>query len=143
MEIFYDNLSLKTAFKPKIYFRYNRCGLLNILKMLRGGIPYFGCCMGFHCDIKKYYLPFLDKNISHDIWLSLLGNYLNQIAHIENIVLYRRIHGNNITTSKRSFFAKTKTRFDWTILIFRIWIKFFYNDTFSSFSNHKKFPTHE
>jgi len=99
--------------------KYNRTGILNIIQMMKGGIPYFGCCMGFRKEFVKYYLPFPDPSVSHDIWLAIVSNFRGEIFHISDIVSHRRLHDTNITIASRSLVKKIGTRLRWLRLLLR------------------------
>lgn len=104
---------------PSLSEKHNRSSVKNLLTMFKGGIPYFGCCMAFKSEFKPSLLRCADEKISHDIMIALLGNKKNEIFHISDEVLTRRIHGNNLTSSNRSFVAKVKTRVDWFLFLLR------------------------
>ena len=82
----------------------------NIYKIFSGEMYYYGCCMAFRRKLIPIILPFPKFIESHDLWLGKIGNVLNSIIHVEDILLYRRIHGNNVSVVKRSFFRKFVSR---------------------------------
>jgi len=117
IETFSLDVACREVFKPSLQEKHNRAGWKNVLRMLIGGIPYFGCCMLIE---KKYcfkVFPLLASNISHDIQIALKSNIDNEIYHIEDTVIYRREHDTNVTDTNRTFFQKLITRLQWLNLI--------------------------
>lgn len=93
----------------------------NLLDIFFGrNVPYFGCSMLLSKEIKPYLLPFYSKKISHDIWITFVASRYSFISHLEEIVTFRRIHGNNLTNSGRGFFAKLRTRYMWSLALLNI-----------------------
>ena len=108
----------------KVSLRANKRNLKKIISVLLGiGTPYFGCCMAFKKDFISKIIPFPSVVESHDIWIALNGNYYNQILHIENIVLYRRLHDNNLTKDNRSTYFKIRSRIKRLISIIIIYLR--------------------
>lgn len=84
----------------------------NVISMLRGTIPYFGCAMGFDARIRNIYLPIPSYMEGHDLWLGLVGNCLGHMRHLEAPTVMRRIHGGNLTPIRRRSLGKViATRF--------------------------------
>ena len=72
--------------------------LANIVGVMVGYRPYYGCAMGFRRDFADVVLPmpsFLYE--SHDLWMALAGNLAGEMTHLEEPVLYRRLHEDNET----------------------------------------------
>lgn len=72
--------------------------LANIAGVMVGYRPYYGCAMGFRRDFADVVLPmpkFLYE--SHDLWMALAGNLAGEMTHLEEPVLYRRLHEDNET----------------------------------------------
>lgn len=93
----------------------------NILDTFVGrSVPYFGCAMLLSKKLKSYIIPFHSKVISHDIWISFVANRRCSVAHLNDVVTLRRVHGGNLTRSNRSLFDKLKTRFIWSLAILKI-----------------------
>ena len=72
--------------------------LANIAGVMVGYRPYYGCAMGFRRDFADVVLPmpaFLYE--SHDLWMALAGNLAREMTHLEEPVLYRRLHEDNET----------------------------------------------
>lgn len=93
----------------------------NIFDMFVGrAVPYYGSAMLLSKDLKSHALPFFSQKISHDIWIAFLANKLNSVSHLTDVVSFRRIHGDNVTNSNRSFFDKIKTRYLWSLGLLNI-----------------------
>lgn len=71
----------------------------NLLGILIGYRPYYGCAMGFRRDFAGIVLPmplFLIE--SHDLWIAIAGNVAGEMTHLADPpVLYRRLHEGNET----------------------------------------------
>lgn len=73
----------------------------NILGILLGDRPYYGCAMGLRRSVLPLVLPlpsFLHE--SHDLWLALAGNVQGSITHLEVRSLDRRLHDSNQTPDR-------------------------------------------
>lgn len=93
----------------------------NVFDMFVGrAVPYYGSAMLLSKDFKSHALPFFSQKISHDIWIAFLANKLNSVSHLTDVVSFRRIHGDNVTNSNRSFFDKIKTRYLWSLGLLNI-----------------------
>ena len=68
---------------------------------------YLGCCMAFHRDMLKVFLPFPKKIEAHDIWLGLLSELNGGVEYIPKPYIKYRRHENNYSTvgskSKKTF----------------------------------------
>lgn len=82
----------------------------NIIKIFIGKSKYFGCCMAFNKKINNTILPFPKYIESHDLWIAMAANVLKKNVHIEEIVLERRIHSNNLSLASRKFSRKIFSR---------------------------------
>lgn len=72
--------------------------IANIVGVLVGYRPYYGCAMGFRRDFADVVLPmpsFLYE--SHDLWMALAGNLAGEMTHLEEPTLFRRLHEENET----------------------------------------------
>ncbi|MBS4063750.1 MAG: glycosyltransferase [Chitinophagaceae bacterium] len=100
--------------------------IVNLFRIFNGTAPYYGCTMAFSKDLKSLILPF-PKNIeSHDLWIAKCAIIINRIMHIEEPILYRRIHGGNASIVSRKLTAKIYSRiifFTSIIIIFKRIIK--------------------
>ena len=55
-------------------------------------------------------LPIPSYVESHDLWMAIAANMTKSNLHIEEKLLIRRIHSNNVTDQNRPFFAKLNAR---------------------------------
>jgi len=78
-------------------YEYNK----NLLKIIMGKLPYFGCAMAFKKEFKCILLPFPKFVEAHDLYLAIAANILKKNNHLSNITLYHRIHSSNKTPKKR------------------------------------------
>lgn len=71
---------------------------------------YYGCCMAFRNELKKYIFPFPKLIYMHDQWIGLIGEVIGKSIFIEDdLILYRR-HANNVTKKKNKFVVKLYRR---------------------------------
>ncbi len=73
----------------------------NVLGILAGNRPYYGCAMALrreHLDVVLPFPDYLDE--SHDLWIALSGNLAGSITHLEIRSLERRLHGDNQTPDR-------------------------------------------
>lgn len=72
--------------------------LRNILGILVGYRPYYGCGMAMTRNMAATFTPVPTYlNESHDLWLALCGNARKSIVHLEAPTLHRRLHSENVT----------------------------------------------
>jgi hypothetical protein len=72
--------------------------MANVLGILAGLKPYYGCAMGVRRDALATVLPFPPHLVeSHDLWLAMYGNLAGTIAHLDLRSLERRLHDDNAT----------------------------------------------
>ncbi|WP_425956314.1 glycosyltransferase [Xylanimonas sp. McL0601] len=75
--------------------------LRNVLGILAGNRPYYGCAMAVRRDALKLVLPFPEFLVeSHDLWLALAGNLSHSMRHLELRSIERRLHGENQTPNR-------------------------------------------
>lgn len=75
--------------------------LANVMGVLAGSRPYYGCAMGVRRDALAAVLPFPDFLAeSHDLWLALYGNLAGSIVHLDEPTLERRVHESNATPDR-------------------------------------------
>ncbi len=78
----------------------------NILKS-----RYSGCCMAFTKEMAKKILPIPKDIDAYDRWIGCIGEFMGKIAYEESVLLYHRLHGENVTpVSTRSIGIIIKTR---------------------------------
>lgn len=82
----------------------------NILRIFTGKAYYYGCAMAFRRELRKVILPFPTYIESHDLWIAMAANLLKSNAHLEQIVLKRRIHGKNASVLQRPLKEKLFSR---------------------------------
>ncbi len=77
-------------------YRIGDSKLKNILKP-----RYSGCCTAFTADMAKKILPIPQKIDAYDHWIGTVGEFMGKIYYEEKVLLYHRLHGNNVTPDKR------------------------------------------
>lgn len=82
----------------------------NIVSIFLGKKDYYGCAMAFKHNFLKLILPIPTFVESHDLWIAIAGNMIKSNLHLEEQLLIRRIHSNNVTDQNRLFFAKLNAR---------------------------------
>ena len=82
----------------------------NILRIFTGKAYYYGCAMAFRRELRKVILPFPAYIESHDLWIAMAANMLKSNAHLEEVVLERRIHGKNASVVQRKLWKKIYSR---------------------------------
>lgn len=82
----------------------------NIWEIFSGKIGYFGCAMAVRRDFLPTIVPFPPHVESHDLWIAMASNLAGRNVHVDEAVLYRRIHGSNLSYVKRPFIAKMYSR---------------------------------
>jgi glycosyltransferase involved in cell wall biosynthesis len=72
--------------------------LANLVGVLAGQRPYYGCAMAVRRDALDLALPFPPwLTESHDLWLAIYGNLARSIAHVQEPTVLRRLHADNQT----------------------------------------------
>jgi glycosyltransferase involved in cell wall biosynthesis len=70
----------------------------NLLGILVGYRPYFGCGMAMRRSAVPRFVPIPPYvRESHDLWLAISANVAGDLAHLDEPTLARRIHGGNAT----------------------------------------------
>ncbi len=91
------------------FFTMHRIGdgkLKNFLKP-----RYSGCCTAFTKEMAKKILPIPSSIDAYDHWVGTIGEDMGKIAYEDSILLYHRLHGENVTpTSARSLSTIFKAR---------------------------------
>jgi len=82
----------------------------NILRIFTGQAFYYGCNMAFSRELTQLALPIPGYVESHDLWLAMAANLAGANLHLGEVLLYRRIHGANVTSSTRPLWRKLKSR---------------------------------
>lgn len=75
--------------------------MVNLLGIVAGLRPYYGCAMGVRRDALATVLPFPAHLVeSHDLWLAMYGNLTGSITHLDRRTVARRLHDDNATPSR-------------------------------------------
>ncbi|MGI9823123.1 glycosyltransferase [Agromyces sp. Marseille-Q5079] len=73
----------------------------NVLRIMLGDAPYFGCTMGVRREALPLLTPFPDfLTESHDLWIAIAANEARSIVHVEQPTLRRRVHESNASTPR-------------------------------------------
>ncbi len=81
----------------------SRHPLRMIVRLAGSQAPYYGSAMAIHRDLLPTALPLPQSAYElHDGWLALIGLMSHSIAHVEQVVVHRRIHADNTTGTPRS-----------------------------------------
>lgn len=71
----------------------------NLLRVLLGDVPYYGCAMGIRREALERVLPmpaWLTE--SHDLWIATVANVDRDIAHVAEPTVRRRVHATNASS---------------------------------------------
>jgi glycosyltransferase involved in cell wall biosynthesis len=98
----------------------SRKTLKNLFKIFLGKGAYCGCAMAFRRELLNIILPFPDYIESHDLWIAKASILQKKSYHLEDIVLYRRIHGSNASIIQRPLIMKIWSRFIFFISIINL-----------------------
>jgi glycosyltransferase involved in cell wall biosynthesis len=75
--------------------------LRNVLGVLIGNMPYYGCAMGVRRSALGHVLPFPPLlTESHDLWIALYGNLDGRMRHLELRSVRRRYHADNASPDR-------------------------------------------
>jgi glycosyltransferase involved in cell wall biosynthesis len=73
----------------------------NVVAILAGSMPYYGCAMGVRREALETLLPFPPfLNESHDLWIALSGNVAGRMSHLGRRTVARRYHEANQTPNR-------------------------------------------
>lgn len=87
-------------------YRIGNGKLRNILKS-----RYSGCCMAFSREMKEKIMPMPMDIDAYDRWIGTVGEFLGKIAYDDRVLLYHRLHGDNVTPeSSRSVGVIVRSR---------------------------------
>lgn len=100
--------------------------LTNILGIFLGRRPYYGCTMAFRGHFRDQLLPIPGFVESHDLWIALAANLESEIHHLEDSVLQKRTHANNVSSRQRRalpivFISRLRLLASVFILLWRAW----------------------
>lgn len=84
----------------------------NVLGILAGNRPYFGCAMALTRRAAEQVRPFPGfLHESHDLWIALDRNLRGRVRHVPERVVLRRYHDDNASTEKpRGVVAALRSR---------------------------------
>jgi len=86
----------------------------------------WGCATAFRYSLRNSLTPFPVKVYSHDHWLAITAPLYGSILLMNDILLYRRLHNNNLTPpTRRKIFLILKSRFILIYLLFVIFYRYF------------------
>ena len=72
---------------------------------------YSGCCTAFTKEMATHILPIPQDIDAYDHWIGTIGEFYGKIAYLNQILLFHRIHGENVTPqSTRSLVTVVKAR---------------------------------
>lgn len=86
-------------------FRIGNGLIRNILKS-----RYSGCCMAFTKAMARKILPIPDGVGMYDRWIGTVGELMGNICYNDQVLLYHRLHGDNVTASVRAVNVIVKER---------------------------------
>lgn len=62
---------------------------------------YSGCCMAIRRSALRYLIPMPTTVINYDHWIGMACELFGGIEYMDEVLLKHRLHGNNVTTSRR------------------------------------------
>lgn len=89
----------------------------NIINVFLGNVDYYGCCMAMTNRFAKTYLPFPRFIESHDIYYGMVANIKGLNVHSDDVVVFRRIHSNNVTQYDRPLYLRIKSRIVFSLIL--------------------------
>lgn len=108
---------------PLLRSRDSTHHIRNLMGILVGFRPYFGCGMAMRRDALPRFVPIPPYvRESHDLWLAIGANVAGDLVHLDEPTLYRRIHGGNATPEGwRSLSKIVRARVMFVRLIAEAW----------------------
>lgn len=73
---------------------------------------YSGCCMAFTTKAKKLILPMPESVINYDHWVGMVCELFGSVVFVDDVLLRHRLHGGNVTTSRRTIRIVAQQRFN-------------------------------
>jgi glycosyltransferase involved in cell wall biosynthesis len=95
----YDSNNRLVKYKFKAHF-------FTFIDLFLGRLPILGCVMCFPSFFMKFLLPFPKYVLAHDIYLFQLFLVLNRYRFVPVLVLFHRLHSNNVTPRSRRSLSK-------------------------------------
>ena len=84
---------------------------------------YSGCCTVFSREFAQVILPIPRGVGAYDHWIGMTGELIGKVIFLDKILLYHRIHGNNVTPTRRrplKVIAKARVNLAYSLLIRKI-----------------------
>lgn len=81
------------------FFQMYRIGNGKIRNLLKP--RYSGCCIAFSRSMAEKILPIPIDIDAYDHWVGTMGEFCGKIDYEEQILLYHRLHENNVTVQRR------------------------------------------
>lgn len=73
----------------------------NVVRVLIGDAPYYGCAMAIRSEFRDVALPFPEYLVeSHDLWIAVSANVNRTMRHVEDVTILRRLHDSNASPAK-------------------------------------------
>ncbi|SER35405.1 glycosyltransferase [Parafannyhessea umbonata] len=73
---------------------------------------YSGCCMAFPQASKRLIMPMPEDVINYDHWVGMVCEALGSVTFMDDVYLRHRLHGDNVTTSRRALGVIARQRFN-------------------------------
>lgn len=105
--IFQENINVTERTKLD-YFRDRKYGLDNFCT---------GCCMGFRRSFLELSMPIPSEGYAHDVWLSDVGSILESKVIVDEVTMYYRRHGANVSDHISSSINKVSRYAELSLLI--------------------------
>lgn len=91
-----------------------------LIRLYLGKAKYFGCAFMFRRDLMRFVMPIPGDIEAHDIWIAMNACMHGKVAHCEQPTLLRRLHGSNLTPSRRRSLPKiARSRLIYTCRLFQ------------------------
>lgn len=73
---------------------------------------YSGCCMAFPSESRQIIMPMPTEVVNYDHWIGMACEVFGEVVFVEDILLEHRLHGSNVTTSRRPLKVIAAQRFN-------------------------------
>lgn len=71
---------------------------------------YSGCCMAFPSKARRFILPLPQSVVNYDHWIGMVCEFYGKVVFVDEVLLEHRLHGENVTTSRRPFSVIARQR---------------------------------
>lgn len=102
------------------FFKIYRIGNGKIRNIIKP--RYSGCCMAFTKEMQQIILP-MPEIRGYDQWIATVCEFWGHIEYPEQVLLLHRLHGNNVTTSRRPLPVIIRMRSRLIINLIRRWLR--------------------